>query len=437
MTAPRRNPAAGIAVALAALAATPAFAQSQDAGRTLANGESIVIDGRTFSITPGTSKNDLASPSGQPGARRLGAGVVIFRSGDGLYMVDRAPSPSTATTADTPASGPPRADGPRNSAVDCGRVSAVRDQVAYAPPNPNGDCQDIPGQRDMERQRPNALSGADSAPDDIEHVEGNPRIHVEYQTPKDPAQQKVFDVVKQHHVLETVRKIFSPWNLGDIDLNIRTTSCGVSNAWYQRVGKVPTVSICYEYLQEIWDSMPEETKAVLGESMKDAICGQLFFAVAHELGHAMFDIFDVPVFGRQEDAADQFATYMMLQFGGEQALQLINGAAYGYHAYIKDLSTKPQVTLSLAALSSDHGTPEERYFNLICAAYGYDQRLFSLEMHKIPPSRARKCRDEYEDIKYAMHTVFWSHLDHDKVKRVLAMKWFIDIDANARTRTAN
>ena len=435
MMAPRRNRAAG--VALAALAATPALAQSQDASRTLANGESIVIDGRTFSITPGTSKNDLASPSGQPGARRLGAGVVIFRSGDGLYMVDRAPSPSTATTADTPASGPPRADGPRNSAVDCGRVSAVRDQVAYAPPNPNGDCQDISGQRDMERQRPNALGGADSAPDDIEHVEGNPRIHVEYQTPKDPAQQKVFDVVKQHHVLETVRKIFSPWNLGDIDLNIRTTSCGVSNAWYQRVGKVPTVTICYEYLQEIWDSMPEETKAVLGESMKDAICGQLFFAVAHELGHAMFDIFDVPVFGRQEDAADQFATYMMLQFGGEQALQLINGAAYGYHAYIKDLSTKRQVTLSLAALSSDHGTPEERYFNLICAAYGYDQRLFSLEMHKIPPSRAQKCRDEYEDIKYAMHTVFWSHLDHDKVKRVLAMKWFIDINANARTRTAN
>ena len=435
MMAPRRNRAAG--VALAALAATPALAQSQDAGRTLANGESIVIDGRTFSITPGTSKNDLASPSGQPGARRLGAGVVIFRSGDGLYMVDRAPSPSTATTADTPASGPPRADGPRNATVDCGRVSAVRDQGASAPPNPNGDCQDISGQRDMERQRPNALGGADSAPDDIEHVEGNPRIHVEYQTPKDPAQQKVFDVVKQHHVLETVRKIFSPWNLGDIDLNIRTTSCGVSNAWYQRVGKVPTVSICYEYLQEIWDSMPEETKAVLGESMKDAICGQLFFAVAHELGHAMFDIFDVPVFGRQEDAADQFATYIMLQFGGEQALQLINGAAYGYHAYIKDLSTKPQVTLPLAALSSDHGTPEERYFNLICAAYGYDQRLFSLEMHKIPPSRAQKCRDEYEDIKYAMHTVFWSHLDHDKVKRVLAMKWFIDINANARTRTAN
>jgi hypothetical protein len=58
-------------------------------------------------------------------------------------------------------------------------------------------------------------------------------------------------------------------------------------------------------------------------------------------------------------------------------------------------------------------------------------------MKKIPPSRAQKCRDEYEDIKYAMHTVFWPHLDHDKVKRVLAMKWFIDINANPSTSKAN
>jgi Putative metallopeptidase len=445
MTAPKRNPAAGIAagVALAALAATPALAQSQDAARTLANGESIVIDGRTFSITPGTSKNDVATPSEQLGARPLGAGVKIFRRGDSLYMVDRAPPPPTATTADAPASGRPRADGPRNSPVECGRGYTLRDQGAYAPPNPNEECQRIFGLRDMERQRPfgprdaavdrerpDGLRDADIAPDDIAHMDENPRIHIEYQTPKDPAQQNVYDTVKQRHMLEMVRKIFSPFILGDIDLNIRTVSCGVSNAWYQRIDNVPTVSICYEYLQEIWQSMPEETKEVMGVTMKDTVCGQLFFAVAHELGHAMFDIFDVPVFGRQEDAADEFATYMMLQFGGEQALQLIDGAAYGYHAYVKDLRATPEVTLPLAAFSSDHGTPEERYFNLICIAYGYDPRLFSIEMDKIPPSRAERCKFEYADIKFAMRTVFWPHLDHEKVRRVLAMKWFIDANAN-------
>jgi len=440
MTAPRRNPAAGIAagVALAALAATPALAQSKDAARTLANGESIVIDGRTFTITPGTSKDDAATRSEQIGARPLGAGVVIFRRGDGLYMVDRAPPPPTAATANAPAGGQPRADGPRNSTVECGPAYAVRDQGAYAPPNPNQDCQRISGPRDMERQRPFGPRDADIASGDIEHMDENPRIHIEYQIPKNPAHQRVYDAVVQRHTLEMVRKIFSPFILGDIDLNIRTISCdGVSNAWYQRVDNVPTVSICYEYLEEIWQSMPEETKEVMGATMKDAVCGQLFFAVAHELGHAMFDIFDVPVFGRQEDAADQFATFIMLQFGGEQALQLIDGAAYGYHTYIKDLSAKPQVTLPLAAFSSDHGAPEQRYFNLICTAYGYDERLFISEMDKIPPSRAKKCKFEYEELKFAFHTVFWPHLEHDKVKRVLAMKWFIDANANTSTSKAD
>jgi hypothetical protein len=57
-------------------------------------------------------------------------------------------------------------------------------------------------------------------------------------------------------------------------------------------------------------------------------------------------------------------------------------------------------------------------------------------MNKIPPSRAQKCKFEYEDLKFAFHTTFWPHLDHDKIKRVLAMKWFIDINAKTSTSTS-
>ena len=443
MTTPMRNLTAGIAAmfVLAAFAATPALAQTQDTARTLNKGDSIFVDGRTFTVTPGNAKADLSAPVKQLGARPLGAGAIIFRNDEGLYILDHAAPLPTATVAGAPPSGSPGADAPRKSGVECGRGYAMRDRDAYAPPNPNEECQHISGLRDadMDRQRPRALLDAtmdrqrptassretDPVQADIAHMDENPRIHIEYQTPKNPAHQHVYDTVKQRHTLEMVRKIYSPFELGDINLNIRTVGCdGDSNAWYQRVNNVPTVSICYEYLQEIWDSMPEETKVILGTTMKDAVCGQLFFAISHEIGHAMFDIFDVPVYGRQEDAADQFATFIILQFGGDQALQLIDGAAYGYHAYIKDLKDKPQVTLPLAAFSSDHGAPEERYFNLICTAYGYDERLFSLEMDKIPPGRAKKCKFEYEDLKFAFHTVFWPHLDHDKVARVLAMKWF-------------
>jgi Putative metallopeptidase len=422
MMAPRRNPAASVAVgvALAALGAISALAQSQVpagtiangtvANGTLANGDSIVIDGRTFSVRPGTSNNDLATPTEQLGARRLGAGVIIFRRGDGLYMVERPP---TATTADAAARGQPR---------------GLRDMERQRPFDPRDAT--------VDRRRPQGLRDAGTAPGDIDHMAENPRIHVEYQPPEDSGQQQVYDTIRQRHVLELASRIFSPWNLGDIDLYIRTASCGESNAFYRRVDNVPTVTICYEYLQEIWERMPAETRAVNGDTMRDVICGQLFFAIAHELGHAMFDIFDVPVFGRQEDAADEFATYNLLQFGGDKALQLIDGAAYAYHLYIKDLTANPRVTLPFAAFSSDHGAPEERYFNLICIAYGYDQRLFSLAMNKLPASRAKRCKLEYEDLKFAMRTVFGPHIDNEKARQVLAMRWFV-LDANVIASTTN
>jgi hypothetical protein len=368
MTALRRqSPFAVVGLALlAAICWLAPSARAQQAPSDVADNAAIFADGRTFQITRGDPTEETITKIRTLQARPLGPAAIVFRKDDKLYVVG-APLPL---------------QGGLSTGTGDAYVTANEE-----PPSP---------------------------------------IHVEYVPPKDPAHQKVYEMVKQRHTLETVRNIFSPFIL-PVDLLIRTIGCdGVPNAWYQRQGKLPTVSICYEYLQEIGQSMPKDERSSSGATMADAICGQLFFAVAHELGHAMFDIFDVPVFGRQEDAADQFATFIMLQFGGEQALGLIGGAAFGYHGYIKDLKDKPQVTLPLAAFSSDHGAPEQRYFNLICTAYGYDAELFASEMDKIPASRAKRCKFEYDELKYAFRTTFWPHLDHDKVRKVLAMNWFVD-----------
>jgi hypothetical protein len=49
-----------------------------------------------------------------------------------------------------------------------------------------------------------------------------------------------------------------------------------------------------------------------------------------------FDMFNVPIFGHEEDAADNFATFIMLQFGKGQARRLINGAVWAWRAYLGD-----------------------------------------------------------------------------------------------------
>jgi hypothetical protein len=116
------------------------------------------------------------------------------------------------------------------------------------------------------------------------------RIRVEYFPPKNPALQKVYEIVEVRRALEKLQELFSPFRL-PIDLTLMTGDCdGVSNAWYNR----PAVSVCYEYLNEILQSMPKETTPE-GGTPADALIGQFFYVVAHEIGHAMFDVLDVPI----------------------------------------------------------------------------------------------------------------------------------------------
>jgi hypothetical protein len=254
-------------------------------------------------------------------------------------------------------------------------------------------------------------------------------IKIEYVPPKDPKYLTAYKLVQERGALEMMKKVFAPLRL-PVPVTIRTIGCdGVSNAWYQRENDRPTLSICYEYLVEIWNIMPKETAAAM-VTAGDAVVGQLFFALAHEFGHAVFDIFDIPVFGREEDAADQFATYIMLQFGDDRAHRLITGAAFSYRAFIKNHKQKPNVNVPLLTFSSDHGAPEQRFYNLLCLAYGYDAKLFAdVVMNEyLPKSRARNCRYEYVVLRYAFKQLIVPHLNMDLAKTVMDTKWLDDTD---------
>lgn len=250
------------------------------------------------------------------------------------------------------------------------------------------------------------------------------RIRIEYVPPSNPAHQKVYGLIKDHRGLEALQQVFAPFRF-PLDVTIRTIGCdGVSNAWYDRQGLNPIISLCYEYLQEIVDRMPSgPTEA--GLSPADTVLGQFFYATAHEFGHASFDLLDVPVFGHEEDAADQFATYIMLQFGKERARRLIGGAAYSFSGFIKGYKSNPNVTLPLLAFSSDHGTPEIRFYNMLCLAYGADAKLFAdvVEKEYLPQSRAKKCRYEYQVLAWAFRHEISPHLDLDMAKKVLDTTW--------------
>jgi hypothetical protein len=239
----------------------------------------------------------------------------------------------------------------------------------------------------------------------------SPRIRVEYAPPGNPEHQALYDLLRQRRALERLAEIFRPFQL-PIAVTLKTLGCdGVANAFYLR----PEVRLCYEYLDEIKRTMPAETTEA-GITPADAVVGQLFYVAAHEMGHAVFDLLDVPLFGRPEDAADQFAAYMMLQFGKDDARRLIGGAAYAYRGVMQG----SKLEVPLEAFSSAHGAPAQRLYNLLCMAYGADPKLFGdvVEKGYLPQKRTPFCRGEYREVAFAFQQLIAPRLDQELIKQV-------------------
>ena len=193
------------------------------------------------------------------------------------------------------------------------------------------------------------------------------RVSVTYVAPKDAAHQPIYEHLKELRFLEKLQEFLSPFQLPRI-LLVKVEGCdGNPDASYEN----DMIVVCYEYIDQLWKAIPPETTPA-GVTAVDALVGPLFDTCLHEFAHAMFDMLQVPVLGREEDAADQVSAYIMLHLGKIEARRLIGGTAYAYKIEV-DAATAPP---ALKQFADAHGTPAQRFYNLLCIAYGADAQLF-------------------------------------------------------------
>jgi hypothetical protein len=158
------------------------------------------------------------------------------------------------------------------------------------------------------------------------------RVIFDYVRPEDPEYLHIYTLLKEdRHTLERLQTILSPYRL-PWTLNILLAECGgEADAMYWD----GTITICYEFIDELWDNMPAEA-TVAGIEPIDTVTGPFVDTVLHEFAHALFDYLDIPVLGREEDAADQVAAYIYLQLGPAEARRLIMGTVYAYILEVED-----------------------------------------------------------------------------------------------------
>ena len=180
------------------------------------------------------------------------------------------------------------------------------------------------------------------------------------------------------------------------DLILATAHCDEPNASYSPV--LRRVTLCYELFKALSERYRGE---VGGEYL---VTGTLVFALMHELGHGLIDVLDLPTTGREEDAADQLATMLLLN-QGVAGDSLVFGAV-GWFAKKADASELDQL-----AFADEHGLDIQRVYNIVCWIYGRDPERYPEVIAEgwLPEHRAERCRAEYLRLRRSWQQLLAPH----------------------------
>lgn len=241
------------------------------------------------------------------------------------------------------------------------------------------------------------------------------QIVIEYGPAEEPAHVAMRKVLQEHKILEQFRDFLGMLILPR-QLTLKFDSCeGEADAWYEST--LHQVTICYEYIEELRQKAPKETTED-GVTPEDAVIGPVMEVVLHETAHAVFHILELPILGREEDAADQFAALMLLQMGPDTARRTIAATAHMYWREAEE--SVPEAT----DFANSHSPPLQRFYQLVCIAYGSHEELFDYVREKyLEPERADECPEEAASLKKSFAKLIGPHIDPSKQQQLEIGSW--------------
>jgi hypothetical protein len=87
------------------------------------------------------------------------------------------------------------------------------------------------------------------------------------------------------------------------------------------------------------------------------------------------------------------------------------------------------VQTRLAAFATDHGLPQERFYNLVCLAFGANSQEFADFAGFLPSTRSPNCSHEYQTLVRAFRLEIRPHIDQEQARAVLDTDWLEQVEA--------
>jgi len=156
--------------------------------------------------------------------------------------------------------------------------------------------------------------------------------------------------------------------------------------------EVNQIHIPYAFISDI-ESLYQSNKAAeslidLNQFKEDVLIHTLF----HELGHALIANYDLPVIGREEDAADALAAIISIDYF-EQGQEIAISAAQMFQ--FEDLSRE----IEEQDLAGEHSLDIQRFYLTLCFVYGSAPKEYKyiVEDGLLDDYRAQNCVVDYQN----------------------------------------
>ena len=186
------------------------------------------------------------------------------------------------------------------------------------------------------------------------------------------------------HGIQTLMDVISNEFLLPRAMDVIFAETGDINAWYDP--SQHRVMMTYDFMEFIIKDAVQN-KSTEAEAIQYAT-GAILFTLMHEMGHALIGEMDIPVVGREEDAADEFATMILLD-AGPQGHEILGSAADWF-----GVMSRNQKDL---AFWDEHSLDQQRLFNILLLMYGHSPDTYgSIVSQVVPRNRMAKALHEYK-----------------------------------------
>jgi hypothetical protein len=127
------------------------------------------------------------------------------------------------------------------------------------------------------------------------------------------------------------------------------------------------------------------------ETLVEFVMGNMLFVLLHELGHATMEELRIPVLGREEDAADDFAILRLLKARSDMPHRVLVDAAKGWFLSHR----RDQRNGEGLVFYDEHSLDKQRAYHIVCLMVGSDPSLMVdlADEEKLPSDRRESCHD--------------------------------------------